>query len=120
MKPYISADIGGSHISCAAVDPEIKQIISGTYFMSEVNNRCKANDIIKSWSSCLQQTINKVGNFEGIGLAMPGPFDYTLVEKNLIPDIEISELKEKAALPGAARLVNSDFYYQIEPLLRFM
>jgi glucokinase len=77
MKPYISADIGGSHITCVAVDPESKHIIEGTYAEKDVDSNGPADDIINAWADCLQESINKAGGLSGIGLAMPGPFDYT-------------------------------------------
>ena len=76
MKPYISADIGGSHISSAAVDPGSRKIIPGTNSEVEVDSKAGADEIINHWADCLRGSIEKAGAVKGIGLAMPGPFDY--------------------------------------------
>ena len=74
----IGVDIGGSHISCAAVDLEAKQYLPETFAESELDNHASASDILDIWSSTINQTIQKAGaeNVAGIGFAMPGPFDY--------------------------------------------
>jgi glucokinase len=76
MKPYISADIGGSHITSAAVDPQTRKLISGTHSEKKVDSSADADDILGKWASCISETISKAGGAEGIGIAMPGPFDY--------------------------------------------
>jgi glucokinase len=74
----IGADIGGSHISCAAVDLNTGKILRNTLTERAVNNQAHANEIIKTWSQALKEAISKVNsdNVKGIGFAMPGPFDY--------------------------------------------
>jgi glucokinase len=74
----IGTDIGGSHISCAAVDLSTGNILRETISENEVNNRASAKDIITVWSDTLSRALSKVTfqNVKGIGFAMPGPFDY--------------------------------------------
>ncbi len=74
----IGTDIGGSHISCAAVDLETGKIIRETLTEREVNNQASAAEIISVWAEALSAVIGKVhiGRIKGIGFAMPGPFDY--------------------------------------------
>ncbi len=74
----IGTDIGGSHISCAAVDLLSGNILKETFTEKEVNNQASAKDIIKVWSDTLKSALSKVPmkNVKGIGFAMPGPFDY--------------------------------------------
>jgi glucokinase len=74
----IGADIGGSHISCAAVDLTSKKVLRETLSQRAVNNQAQATKIISIWASCLAEVLSKVpaGNVKGIGFAMPGPFDY--------------------------------------------
>jgi len=84
----IGIDIGGSHISCGAVDLKINELLDGTCFESRVDNKASADDIFKSWLEAINKTISKVGisQVAGIGFAMPGPFDYAkgigLFERN--------------------------------------
>jgi glucokinase len=77
-KIAIGADIGGSHISCAAVDMHEHKIIDNTYTSIDVDNKASADEIIQKWCVAIQNTLEKAGIDEpmGIGLAMPGPFDY--------------------------------------------
>ncbi|MCU0462631.1 MAG: ROK family protein [Bacteroidales bacterium] len=74
----IGADIGGSHISCAAVDLLTGKILKETLTGREVNNQAHANVIIKIWANALTEAMAKVPaeQVKGIGFAMPGPFDY--------------------------------------------
>ena len=74
----IGADIGGSHITCAAVDLATGSIIRDTLTERAVNNQASANDIISVWAEALSGTLSKVSfnKVKGIGFAMPGPFDY--------------------------------------------
>lgn len=74
----IGADIGGSHISCAAVDLVSGKILKETLAEKAVNNQAQASVIIADWADALASVLAKVPleNTKGIGFAMPGPFDY--------------------------------------------
>ncbi len=74
----VGVDIGGSHITCAAVDLDRKKIIRHSLTEKPVNNKGSATEIIDSWAEALSLTLEKTGhkNLRGIGFAMPGPFDY--------------------------------------------
>jgi glucokinase len=74
----IGADIGGSHISCAAVDLTTGKVLKDTLAEREVNNQAQAAQIISVWAGAVSETLSKVQveSVRGIGFAMPGPFDY--------------------------------------------
>jgi len=74
----IGTDIGGSHISCAAVDLISGKVLEDTLTERSVDNQASAKDIIDGWSKALKTVLGKVSveNVKGIGFAMPGPFDY--------------------------------------------
>jgi glucokinase len=74
----IGADIGGSHISCAAVNLSSGKVIRETFSERSVNNQAQAAEIISVWASALTDVLNKIPGqkVKGIGFAMPGPFDY--------------------------------------------
>lgn len=78
MRITIGVDIGGSHISSAAVNMDTYKIIPGTYFKSPVNSKASKEEILREWGNVINQTLEKVGdeNVMGIGIAMPGPFQY--------------------------------------------
>ena len=74
----IGTDIGGSHISCAAVDLVSGKIIRETLTERAVNNQAQAVEIIAVWVEALRGAMAKISpdRIKGIGFAMPGPFDY--------------------------------------------
>lgn len=78
MTITIGVDIGGSHVSCAAVDMRTLSIIKGSYFYSIINNKDCKNVILQAWANVINQTLEQVANSVviGIGFAMPGPFNY--------------------------------------------
>lgn len=79
MKKYaIGVDIGGSHITCLAVDPETREILKQTETRRPVDCHGTAEEIISSWTAAINVTMQKAGDLAlaGIGFAMPGPFDY--------------------------------------------
>lgn len=88
MPIAIGVDIGGSHISSAAVNMETFQTIPGTYNNGVVDSKATIEEIFICWANVINRTIEEVKNEEllGIGMAMPGPFEYkkgvALFEKN--------------------------------------
>ena len=74
----IGVDIGGSHISCAAYDLKKKRLVDNTLSESDLDNHAPSEEIIAAWGNTIKKTIDKVGlsKVEGIGFAIPGPFDY--------------------------------------------
>jgi glucokinase len=74
----IGADIGGSHITCAAVDLNSGKILKETLSERAVNNQSQASVIIDTWADALSGVLNNLPaeKVKGIGFAMPGPFDY--------------------------------------------
>lgn len=74
----IGTDIGGSHISCAAIDLVSGKILGETLTERAVNNQAQANEIIAVWAEALSGVLARVPleKVKGIGFAMPGPFDY--------------------------------------------
>jgi glucokinase len=75
----IGADIGGSHIFCAAVDLDSHRIMSGTGSHRNINKKASAGEILGGWTEALRETLSNIdsGDLKGIGFAMPGPFDYS-------------------------------------------
>jgi glucokinase len=74
----IGTDIGGSHITCAAIDLVSGKIIRETLTERSVDNQAHASVIIGIWTEAISSVLAKVPleNVKGIGFAMPGPFDY--------------------------------------------
>ena len=84
MSITIGVDIGGSHISSAAVNSEKFEIIPGTYFSGIVDCKASKEIIIQKWADIINQTIQVIqetllissGETIGIAFSMPGPFQY--------------------------------------------
>lgn len=73
----IGIDIGGSHITIAIVDLELRKIVGGSVRRKTVDRHGSAEEILSAWSeminSIIEQSNSKISK---IGFAMPGPFDY--------------------------------------------
>mgnify|MGYP003641655620 CR=1 FL=1 len=88
MPITIGVDIGGSHITSAAVDSNTSKIIPSTYFRGSVNSKGSKASIFIDWARIINKTINAINPAANIriGFAMPGPFDYSngiaMFEKN--------------------------------------
>lgn len=74
----IGADIGGSHITCAAVDLESFKVLRKTVTEKAVDNKASAENILGVWALALSEAMGKLKGekIKGIGFGMPGPFDY--------------------------------------------
>jgi glucokinase len=74
----IGVDIGGSHISCAAVDLDKFRILDETRTERAVDNKAEASTIVGVWSQAISDVMKKIpeNSLKGIGFGMPGPFDY--------------------------------------------
>jgi glucokinase len=121
MRKYaIGADIGGSHISCAAIDIEKEAILKQTFASQKVDNQASAAEILDNWAKALQESLSYIdkNQLAGIGFAMPGPFEYdkgiarfthevAKYEKLYGVDVA-SKIKELLALPegSEARFMN--------------
>jgi glucokinase len=77
-KLSIGVDVGGSHVSCAAIDLTTKQYLDQTYAEQDLDNHASAGTILGIWGETIRQAMVSAGieNIAGIGFAMPGPFDY--------------------------------------------
>ncbi len=77
QKYYIGVDIGGSHISCAIVNSQTGEVC-GDIKEASVNCNGTSSEIIQSWRAAVQGTLcpKEEDNILGIGIAIPGPFDY--------------------------------------------
>lgn len=88
MPIAIGVDIGGSHISSAAVDIERSEIIPGTYFHGDVDSKASREEIFKKWTCIINKSLESLKDEQvlGVGIAMPGPFRYkegiALFERN--------------------------------------
>ncbi len=77
-KFAIGADIGGSHIGCTLVDMQTGKIFQESRIDMKVDSTESAQVILNGWTVALQAVAKSVNkeSIVGIGIAMPGPFDY--------------------------------------------
>ena len=73
----IGADIGGSHISSCLFDHTTKALKADSLVVRKIDRLGGAEEILSGWAAALLAT-SKSGTIplHGVGLAMPGPFDY--------------------------------------------
>lgn len=78
MALVIGVDVGGSHVSSAAIDSENFKIVSNTYFSGIVDNKASKEVIFSKWAEVINKTIEKCSHNDTIEIAfsMPGPFQY--------------------------------------------
>jgi glucokinase len=73
----IGADVGGSHISTCLFEHSNKRLVPESMVIKKVNRNSSKEDIISDWADAIALTRKTVkGKVYGVGLAMPGPFDY--------------------------------------------
>lgn len=78
-KQYIlGIDIGGSHITAALVDDSSGLIAEQTITRKRIDAAADSETILFGWMAALHQTIATIPGalLSGIGIAMPGPFNY--------------------------------------------
>jgi glucokinase len=74
----IGADIGGSHITAALVDLATGAVVEDCKFKEPVNAAAGAAEIITRWTVCISRVLAAASTeVAAVGIAMPGPFDYT-------------------------------------------
>ena len=109
-------DIGGSHISCVAVDLPKRSIIEASRAGRSVDNQAPAGEIFSLWAATLGESIAQIDQtrLAGLGFAMPGPFDYAngiarftkdVVKYQALNGVNVSRrLRELLALPAGLDL----------------
>lgn len=77
-KYTIGIDVGGSHISCTAMDMQSKTLLVHTLKREHLSHTDTSENIFKAWAKAIDACIDSVGaeNVAGLGFAIPGPFNY--------------------------------------------
>ncbi len=74
----LGVDIGGSHITAALVDTRTFRVYRESLARQHVDRYGTADDILDTWSGAITAVADRFPqSFSRIGIAMPGPFDYT-------------------------------------------
>lgn len=74
----VGVDIGGHHIAAALVDGESGRIVGHSYRHRETDRMASSDALLTAWVELIEDVIQETSAREatGIGIAMPGPFDY--------------------------------------------
>jgi len=74
----IGVDVGGSHITSAAVDINKLAMVEGSTFSFKVDNKANKDIILENWSRAINKTIDSISLNQNVDIAfaMPGPFHY--------------------------------------------
>ena len=74
----IGVDVGGSHITSAAVDINKLSMVEGSTFSFKVDNKASKDNILENWSRAINKTIDSISLDKNVDIAfaMPGPFHY--------------------------------------------
>jgi len=77
----LGIDIGGSHISSALIKPGADaSILEGSFIRKKIHSLSESSEtILSEWVDTIHASLDKLNGhvLKGIGIAMPGPFDYT-------------------------------------------
>lgn len=75
----IGSDIGGSHISCAIIEVDSGELLNNSLVSIKISNAEPKEVIINAWTKAIsdcKKHLPENSEFVGVGLAIPGPFDY--------------------------------------------
>ena len=78
MELYLGMDIGGSHMAAGLVRKDSGELIDEGYAREGLNSSGTAGEILGGWEALIRRMLHRAGDSPvvGIGIAMPGPFDY--------------------------------------------
>lgn len=78
MELYLGLDIGGTHVAGALVDGSSGGLVAGSYYRDRLDAGGSREDILAKWRGALETVSQHASGkkITGIGIAMPGPFDY--------------------------------------------
>ncbi len=73
----VGVDVGGTHITSAVIDLDKNIVLPGTLSAKDVDTGAGSSEIIREWAGVIAGSMKKSPvPVAGIGMAMPGPFDY--------------------------------------------
>lgn len=73
----IGADIGGHHIAAALVDGASGAVVESSFRHRATDRKASAEALIAGWAAVIDEVADLAASrVMGVGLAMPGPFDY--------------------------------------------
>lgn len=112
MKMILGLDIGGTHISGGLISNRSGELETEGFGQHDVDAQADAETVLAAWVDAINSVAGKrpVAQLDGIGIAMPGPFDYRqgislirgLGKYDVLYGMNIrAELKKRLRLPGS-------------------
>ncbi|MEI7633410.1 MAG: ROK family protein [bacterium] len=120
VKGFVAGvDVGGSHITASLAETSSGKLIANSKTAMPVNSSGSKESILSQWSAVILKAAGFAQKtpLDGIGLAMPGPFDYErgialmkdLGKYDNIYGVNIrAELKARLGLPKTPILFRND------------
>jgi len=78
-KIAVGVDLGGTHLTSALVDLDSLAILPNSLNRNSYDHKGSAEQILNNWTNNIENTLSKRDDSDkilGIGVAMPGPFEY--------------------------------------------
>lgn len=73
----LGVDIGGNYITVAGIETKTNKLSETNQVSISVDNKANADEILERWLFALQKAMDTLEEpLQGIGIAIPGPFDY--------------------------------------------
>ncbi len=78
IRAALGVDIGGSHLSCGVVNLARGELDEASLRMSAIDAAASTREILDAWMGPVEAALGSRAEavITGIGIAMPGPFDY--------------------------------------------
>jgi len=78
QRYYLGIDVGGSHITLDLVDADTFALLSGSTVREPLDTHTHPTAILDVFEQAIRRCASKAGseNVLGVGLAIPGPFNY--------------------------------------------
>ncbi len=77
MNIILGLDIGGTHISGGLIEQASGKLLGDSFTTVTVHSRADSSSILKEWKNGIMKILDgRKADLRGIGIAMPGPFDY--------------------------------------------
>jgi predicted NBD/HSP70 family sugar kinase/mannose-6-phosphate isomerase class I len=78
MNRILGLDIGGSHLGGALTDAGTGRLVEGTFHQVPIDSSADSAGILAQWGEGIRRVLGTVPVtlLTGIGISMPGPFDY--------------------------------------------
>ena len=74
----IGLDVGGSHITAGVIAVNDMKVLKSSLYKESFDSNLQADQVMDIWERVIRTSLKNsgIGEFSGISVCMPGPFDY--------------------------------------------